>query len=68
MDRRHALTVVAAAVALPAFGFSALAQNSPSSASEKTGNTAAAMGDAEAKHAADTSTAGRCRWRPAASP
>jgi putative membrane protein len=58
MDRRSALTVVAAAVALPAFGFSALAQNSSSSVSEKTGNTAAAMGEAEAKHAADTSTVG----------
>lgn len=58
MDRRSALTVVAAAVALPAFGLSVLAQNSPSSVSEKTGNTAAAMGDAEAKHAADTSTVG----------
>lgn len=56
MDRRSALTVVAAAVALPAFGFSALAQNS--SVSEKTGNTCAAMGEAEAKHAADTSTVG----------
>jgi putative membrane protein len=56
MDRRSALTIVAAAVALPAFGFSALAQNS--SVSEKTGNTGAAMGEAEAKHAADTSTVG----------
>ena len=57
MDRRTALTAFTA-IAVPVFAFSALAQNSPSSVSEKTGNTAAAMGEAEAKHAADTSTAG----------
>lgn len=58
MDRRRALTAVATAVAIPTFAFSAFAQNKPSSVSEKTGNTAAMMGEAEAKHAADTSTAG----------
>src|SRR3954470_18852623 len=58
MDRRRALTAVATAVAMPTFAFSALAQNSPSSVSEKSGNTAAMMGEAEAKHAADTSTVG----------
>ena len=58
MDRRSALTIVAGAIALPAFTFPAFAQNNSSSVSEKTGNTAAAMGEAEAKHAADTSTVG----------
>ncbi|GEP07481.1 hypothetical protein MOX02_55190 [Methylobacterium oxalidis] len=58
MDRRRALTAVAAAVSMPIFAFSAFAQNASSSVSEKSGNTAAAMGEAEAKHAADTSTAG----------
>ncbi|CAO4152410.1 DUF4142 domain-containing protein [Methylorubrum extorquens] len=58
MDRRLVITTVAAAIAMPSLSLSAFAQNSPSSASEKTGNTAAAMGEAEAKHAADTSTVG----------
>ena len=58
MDRRRAFTAVATAVAMPAFAFSAFAQNSPSSVSDKTGNTAAMMGEADAKHAADTSSAG----------
>lgn len=58
MDRRIVLTFVAGVIATPALTFSAVAQNNPSSASEKSGNTAAAMGEAEAKHAADTSTAG----------
>jgi len=58
MNRRRALTAVATVIAMPAFAFSAFAQNAPSSVSEKTGNTAAMMGEAEAKHAADTSTVG----------
>ena len=58
MDRRRALTAAAAVIAMPAFALSAFAQNSPSSASQKSGNTAAPMGDAEAKHVADTAAAG----------
>lgn len=58
MDRRTAVAIVAAAIAMPTFSVSAIAQNSPSSASEKTGNKAAAMGDTEAKHVADTSAVG----------
>ncbi|GLS64649.1 DUF4142 domain-containing protein [Methylobacterium oxalidis] len=58
MDRRRALTAVVTALAIPTLAASAFAQNSPSSVSEKSGNTAAAMGEAEAKHAGDTSTAG----------
>ncbi|GJD93953.1 DUF4142 domain-containing protein [Methylobacterium iners] len=58
MDRRRTLAAAIAVIVTPALALPALAQNSPSSVSEKTGNTAAAMGDAEAKHAADTSAAG----------
>ena len=54
---RTTTLALTASLALALTG-TAFAQNSPSSVSEKTGNTAAAMGDAEAKHAADTSTAG----------
>ncbi len=58
MDRRLALTAIASAIALPSLALSAFAQNAPSSVSEKSGNTAAMMGEAEARHAADTSTVG----------
>jgi len=54
---RTTTLALTASLALALTG-TAFAQNSPSSASEKTGNTAAAMGEAEAKHAADTSMAG----------
>ncbi|WP_264049948.1 DUF4142 domain-containing protein [Methylobacterium flocculans] len=54
--RRLALSAVALAFALPTLP--AIAQNAPSTVSEKTGNKAAIMGEAEARHAADTTTAG----------
>ena len=55
---RLAISAVALAFAMPCLALPATAQNAPSSVSEKTGNKAAAMGEAEAKHAADTSTVG----------
>ncbi|ACL55132.1 DUF4142 domain-containing protein [Methylobacterium nodulans] len=58
MDRRLALTALASAFAIPSFIGAAFAQNEPSSASKSTGNTGARMGEAEAKHAADTLAAG----------
>ena len=54
--RRLALSAAALAFALPTLP--AIAQNAPSTVSEKTGNKAAIMGEAEARHAADTTTAG----------
>lgn len=56
--RRLTISAAALALVLPAFMLPAVAQNAPSTVSEKTGNKAAIMGEAEAKHAADTSTAG----------
>lgn len=56
--RRLIVSAIALAVTLPCFALPAVAQNAPSSVSEKTGNKAAAMGEAEAKHAAETSTVG----------
>jgi putative membrane protein len=65
--RRLTLSAVALAFTMPCIALPAAAQNASgsaseqnpsSSASEKTGNKAAAMGEAEAKHAADTTTVG----------
>ncbi|AWN45586.1 hypothetical protein DK419_03990 [Methylobacterium terrae] len=60
MHRRLALTALATAVAVPSLVTAAFAQQQqqggPTAAA--TGNTGARMGDAEAKHAADTLAAG----------
>ena len=60
MHRRLALTAIATAVAIPSFVTAAFAQQNqqggPTAAA--TGNTGARMGEAEAKHAADTLAAG----------
>ncbi|KMO29498.1 DUF4142 domain-containing protein [Methylobacterium aquaticum] len=58
MNRRIALTALASAIAIPSFINAAFAQNPTSSASSASGNTGAKMGEAEAKHAADTLAAG----------
>ncbi|MBY0297925.1 MAG: DUF4142 domain-containing protein [Methylobacterium sp.] len=58
MHRRHAFLGLASALAVPALLGPAVAQNTPSPTADRTGNTGARMGEAEARYAADTLAAG----------
>ncbi|RVU20154.1 DUF4142 domain-containing protein [Methylobacterium oryzihabitans] len=58
MRRHPALVALASVIALAPFSGGVMAQNPPSAVTQATGNTGARMGDAEAKHAADTLAAG----------
>lgn len=58
MHRRLALTAIASAVAIPSLVTAAFAQQQGGPTAAATGNTGARMGDAEARHAADTLAAG----------
>ena len=58
MDRRLAISILATVITMPAPTMSAFAQSSPTSVSKRSGDTTVTMGEAEAKHAADTLAAG----------
>lgn len=58
MHRRLALTAIASAVVIPSLVTAAVAQQQGGPTAAATGNTGARMGEAEAKHAADTLAAG----------
>ncbi|WP_407529075.1 DUF4142 domain-containing protein [Methylobacterium oryzisoli] len=58
MHRRHAILGLASALTVPVLLGRAFAQNTPSPTADKSGNTGARMGEAEARYAADTLAAG----------